>query len=75
MSSPLLTFRPRRVAGSLLAALVLVPVLALATKLVVEATTPLVYEIHWFETVPLIVLAFAFAINGYWNEQAEGAGS
>lgn len=66
--SPFLVFQWRIAAGSLLAALVLVPLFALVTKLVVEAASDLTYTIHWFETVPLIVVLVAFLINGYWNE-------
>lgn len=71
MASPFLTFRIHRVAGSLLAALVLVPALAVATKTLVEGLTPLVYEIHWLETVPVLVLATAFVVNAWLNDRAD----
>lgn len=51
---------PRALAASLGLAALVVPVLALATKFVVEALTSLVYEIHWFETVPFLIVAFAY---------------
>jgi hypothetical protein len=70
VGSPYLTFHPRRVAGSLTIALVLVPALALVTKTLVEGLTPLAYEIHWLETVPVLVVLFALGINGLWNERA-----
>lgn len=71
MASPYLRFDARRVAVSLAAALVLVPLVSLATKAIVEGATSLTYEIHWFETVPLIVLGVAFVLNGWLNERAE----
>lgn len=67
--SPYLTFRPARAAISLLVGLVLVPVLAVVAKAVVEAATDLVYTIHWFETVPVLVLLVAFVVNGWLNER------
>lgn len=67
--SALFTFRPGRVAASLVAALVIVPVLAVVTKAIVEGTTDLVYTIHWFETVPLLVVLVAFVVNGWLNER------
>lgn len=73
-SSPYLTFQPRRVALSLLAALVVVPAGALVTKTLVEGLTSLTYTIHWTETVPVIVLAVAFVINGMLGERAAGTG-
>lgn len=74
MASPYLTFEPKRVAGSLLAAVVLVVVLAFVAKAVVEGLTDLTYTIHWFETVPFLVVGAAFVLNAMWNERAESAG-
>lgn len=71
MTSPYLTFEAPRVGMSVLAALVIVPLLSLLMKVLVEAATSLTYTIHWFETVPVIVLVFAFVINGLLNERAE----
>lgn len=69
-SSPYRTFRPKRVAVSLLAAVAIVSVGAFAMKALIESTTSLTYTIHWFETVPLLVLAVAFVVNGALNEHA-----
>lgn len=54
---------------SLAAATVLVPALAVAAKAAVEALTTLTYTIHWAETVPFLVVAFAFVIHAAWNER------
>lgn len=70
MASPYLTFEPKRVAGSLVAAFVLVVALAFVAKAVVEGLTDLTYTIHWFETVPFLVAGAAFVLNAMWNERA-----
>lgn len=73
-SSPFFSFHPRTVALSLVIALVVVLLFALGMKQLVEGLTSFTYTIHWFETVPFLVLAVAFAVNGWLNERAGGAG-
>lgn len=70
--SPYLTFQPARVALSLLAGLVVVTIFAVSTKALVEGTTDLTYTIHWFETVPVLVLLVAFVVNARLNERGRG---
>lgn len=70
--SPYLTFQPARVALSLLTGLVVVTIFAVATKALVEGTTDLSYTIHWFETVPVLVVLVAFVVNARLNERAQG---
>lgn len=70
--SPYLTFQPTHVALSLLAGLVLVPIFAVATKALVEGASDLTYTIHWFETVPVLVLLVAFVVNARLNERDRG---
>ncbi|MDX1611287.1 MAG: hypothetical protein R3185_02885 [Candidatus Thermoplasmatota archaeon] len=59
----------------MLAALVIVPVVGLTTKVVVEGVTSWTYTIHWFETVPVLVVALAVALNGQWNQRARQGSS
>ncbi len=70
--SPYLTFQPARVALSLLAGLVVVTIFAVTTKALVEETTDLTYTIHWFETVPVLVLLVAFVVNAWLNDRDHG---
>lgn len=70
--SPYLTFQPARVALSLLTGLVVVTIFAVTTKALVEGTTDLTYTIHWFETVPVLVLLVAFVVNARLNERDRG---
>lgn len=64
-----LQFEPRKLATSLALALILVPALAVAAKAVVESLTPYTYEIHWLETVPVLILGFTLFINGELNRR------
>lgn len=66
-----LRFEPRTAVLALGLALALVPLGALLTKQLVEGATDLTYTIHWLETVPLVVLAVAFLLNGLLNERRE----
>ncbi len=48
-----------------------VAVLALVMKQFMEGVVGIGYTIHWFETVPLIVLLFAFFLQRGWKSDAE----
>lgn len=74
-SSAYLTFRPRRVAASLVIGAVVVVAVALLAKVVVEGLFGVPYEIHWTETVPFLVVGAAFVTNAWLNERAESPGS
>lgn len=74
MASAYLHFEPQRVAASLAIAIFAVVVSAYAMKGLIEGFTSFTYTIHWFETVPVLVLLVAFVANGWLNERAgEGA--
>lgn len=66
---PYLRFHPVPVLVSLALAAAAVPALALLARAFVERFTPLTYTIHWLETVPLLVLALGFVLNGLFNER------
>lgn len=70
MGSPYWTFRPRRVAASLAIGLAGVAGFAVLAKALVEGFTGFTYTIHWFQTVPVLVLLVAFVANGWLNERA-----
>lgn len=65
-----LTFTLPRTGLAVVAALVVVPVAALVMKTLVESTTSMVYEIHWLETVPWLVILFTIVFNRLLNERA-----
>ncbi len=62
------TFTLKRTGLAFVASLSGVPLLALVTKALVEGFMDTTYEIHWFETVPLIILLFTWVGNRYLNE-------
>lgn len=68
--SPYLMFRPGTVLISVASAVIVVSAFAVAAKLAVEGLTSLSYTIHWRETVPLLVLAVAFVVNGSLNRRS-----
>lgn len=70
MTSAYLHFEPRRVAASLAIGVLAVVASAYLAKTAVEGLTSFTYTIHWFETVPLLVLLVAFVANGWLNERA-----
>lgn len=74
MASAYLHFEPRRVAVSLAIGVLAVVASAFATKALVEGLTSFTYTIHWFETVPVLVLLVAFVANGWLNERARDDG-
>lgn len=67
--SAYLTLEPRNAVLSVVAAVVVVVVVGVVTKALVEGLTSFTYTIHWFETVPVLVLLVAFAVNGWLNER------
>ncbi|MGB0653027.1 MAG: hypothetical protein ACPGQL_07480 [Thermoplasmatota archaeon] len=52
---------------ALAASFVAVAVLANIAKLVVEGATDYSYTIHWYETVPLLVVGFAYLLQRRWR--------
>lgn len=62
------TFTLKRTGLALVASLLIAPLFALVTKALVEGFTDTTYEIHWFETVPSIILLFTLVRNRLLNE-------
>lgn len=62
------TFALKRTGLAFVAAVILVPVPSIVVKTLVEGLTDMVYEIHWLESVPLIILLFTFVGNRLLNE-------
>ena len=48
----------------------LVAVLGLLAKWLIESVSSVVYELHWFSTMPFIALLFAYVIQKRWAEAA-----
>ncbi len=62
------TFTLKRTGLALLASQVIVPLLSILVKTIVEGLTDMVYEIHWFESVPVVVLLSTLVGNRFLNE-------
>jgi hypothetical protein len=54
---------------AVLIAILLVGGGAVVAKGIIEALTPVEYEIHWTTSVPVLVALFACGLNWEWNKR------
>lgn len=57
----------RRWALAIVVGFAIVAVLALVMQQIMERAFGIGYEIHWFETVPFIVVIFAYVLQRGWR--------